>query len=109
MTAILTDMYGSIIAVNNTRSAAAIAKMLSILAFTTFLMNFVRDVSIPLSHYNAEGRKRLHYSVPLNISARIFMLIGGSGFIQKSLVFHFCLLFVVDFNVKFTVRCTIQN
>jgi hypothetical protein len=33
------------------------------------MMNLVRDMSIPLSHYNAEGRKRLHYSFPLNISA----------------------------------------
>jgi hypothetical protein len=42
--AILTDIYGSIIAVNNTRSAEAITKILTILAFTKFLMNLVRDI-----------------------------------------------------------------
>ena len=49
MAAIPTDIYGSIIAVNNTRSTEAIAKMLSILALTKFFMNLVRDVIIPLS------------------------------------------------------------
>jgi len=69
--AIPADIAGSTIAVNNTRSAVAIARIFSILAFTTFFMNPVGDANIALSLLNAEERKRLLYSVPMNISTKM--------------------------------------
>jgi hypothetical protein len=46
---ILADIHGSIIVVNNTTSAEAIVRMVSIFDFITLLMNPVKDVTISIS------------------------------------------------------------
>ena len=46
---ILADINGSIIVVNNTTSAEAIVRMVSIFDFITLLMNPVKDVTISIS------------------------------------------------------------